>query len=53
MYEQSVQLWDIAIVAAVVAVAGFYVYKKLFQKKPGCSEGGCDSCSSAIKKPRD
>lgn len=54
MYEQNIQLWDIAVVAIVVLIAGFYVYKKIIKKKPGCGGGeGCDSCASSIKKPRD
>ncbi|WP_084705520.1 FeoB-associated Cys-rich membrane protein [Vibrio mexicanus] len=49
MYEQSFQIWDLAIVAIAVGGAGYYMYRKIFKKKWACGSG-CDSCSSAPKK---
>jgi hypothetical protein len=49
MYEQTVNFWDIAIVAVLVVFAAVYVYRKIIGKKGSCG-GGCDSCPSAVDK---
>lgn len=51
MFEQTTSFWDIGIVAIIIGCAGYYLYRRLFGKKSGCASG-CDSCSSASKKPK-
>ncbi|WGV98863.1 FeoB-associated Cys-rich membrane protein [Vibrio sp. YMD68] len=49
MYEQTINFWDIAIVAIIVGGAAYFIYRKVFKKKNACG-GGCDSCPSSLKK---
>ncbi len=51
MYEQSLELWDIAIVVLIVAIAGYYIYNKLFKKNNSCGSG-CDSCANSPGKEK-
>ena len=42
----------IAVIVAVLGLAGWYVYreKKKGKKCIGCPAGGCESCSCSCKK---
>lgn len=53
MYEESINIFDIAIVALIICGAAYYLYKKLFKKSSGGCVKGCSGCPSAQKDYRE
>jgi|GEM_PF-638302 len=45
MYQQSVSVTELLVLAAAVALAAGYLYNKWFKKRGQC--GGCSGCPSS------
>ncbi len=51
MYETSTSIIDWLLVITIVCAAGYYLYRKWFNKRGQC--GGCSGCPSSKQKQCD